>query len=111
MCRASHKLHAVVTFEDVIRFAAKVASHATDPDACWPWQGFIDPAGYGKFKFNGKAVFAHRFAFAILNGELIAGHQVHHRCFNRRCCNPRHLEQTTHSENASMKSPRGREAA
>lgn len=38
-------------------------------------------------------VASHRFAFALAHPETeIEGMHVHHRCENRLCCNPAHLE-------------------
>jgi hypothetical protein len=70
---------------------------------CWHWIGFRDRDGYGAIKWHGRRWFVHRLSFAFFVGELIGGMQVHHRCFNRACVNPFHLEQITHESNAAQK--------
>lgn len=58
------------------------------PDACWPWPSFRDKDGYGKTT-RGKG--AHRRAYEVAVGPIPDGHDVHHRCLNTACVNPRHL--------------------
>lgn len=62
---------------------------------CWNWQGAITPAGYGKL---GEAM-AHRLVYERERGQIAAGLVLDHRCRNRRCVNPDHLEPVTQSEN------------
>ncbi len=38
----------------------------------------------------------------------MSGLLIRHKCDNRKCCNPGHLESGTHKENMSDKSLRGR---
>lgn len=53
-----------------------------------------------KVRFHGRQVAAYRFVFCILN-EVLAGYDdvVRHRCNNRRCINPEHLEIGSRGEN------------
>lgn len=53
-----------------------------------------------KVRFKGRQMAAYRFVFCILNGVL-AGYDdvVRHRCNNRRCINPDHLEIGSRGEN------------
>lgn len=62
---------------------------------CWIWQGSVSIQGYGRFRYNGKSMQAHR-ASLLLNGiKLVEGLEVDHLCRNRKCVNPQHLEQVT----------------
>lgn len=51
-------------------------------------------------RFRGRQMPAYRFVFCILN-EVVAGYDdvVRHRCNNKRCINPAHLELGSRGEN------------
>jgi hypothetical protein len=66
---------------------------------CHNWKGAKNDSGYGVAKVDGKFWYAHRLSFKINNGELVDGMEIDHLCRNRVCCNPKHLEQVTKSEN------------
>lgn len=59
---------------------------------CWEWTGYRNPHGYGKVRFKGRAVGAHRAVYELLVGEIPTGLHLHHTCANPPCCNPAHLE-------------------
>lgn len=56
--------------------------------------------GARKVRFKGRQMPAYRFVFCILN-EVVAGYDdvVRHRCNNKRCINPAHLELGSRGEN------------
>lgn len=83
------------TAED--RFWIKVAC-ASDDD-CWTWLAGKSPDGYGKFWFDGRDGYAHRYAYGLLIGPIPAGLEIDHLCRNRACVNPTHLEPVTTKEN------------
>jgi len=62
---------------------------------CWNWQASKDKDGYGHLGFAGKTYLAHRYFYKFYNKSIIDDLVVHHKCRNRRCCNPAHLEQLT----------------
>jgi hypothetical protein len=81
------------------RFFAKVS--AFNLVDCWHWNA-CTLRGYGKFGISGKAFQAHRVAYAICRSEpLLASLEIDHRCDNRSCVNPLHLDQVSQAENKS----------
>lgn len=99
-------LHAHPTPADLVRFLRRLRISHQVPMAlvdgpCWEWRGARDDRGYGRFKFAGKAVWAHRFALQALAGSLLDGEEADHLCLNPRCCNPAHLVAKTPGANRS----------
>lgn len=78
----------------------------SDGGGCWEWGGFTTGSGYGRFA--GKA--AHRLAYETWVGTIPEGHVVRHKCDNRPCINPDHLETGTQADNARDRVERGRSA-
>lgn len=83
----------------------------TKPETpCQLWPGSIS-GGYGKTRFNGKPVLAHRLAWFQAKGVWPIGpldHTCHNNdpgcvggktCLHRRCVNVEHLEEVTIKEN------------
>jgi HNH endonuclease len=73
------------------------------PDGCWEWTGVRHrgPYGptYGVLPFNGKKLVAHKFLWTqILGREVPKGKCLHHKCGNKACINPEHLELLTFEE-------------
>lgn len=66
---------------------------------CWIWTGAKQPEGYGRTWVNGKKISTHRAVYELLVGPIPEGLDLDHLCRNRACCNPKHLEPVTRSEN------------
>jgi len=79
------------------RFWDKVDIHGEDD--CWEWQAYIAKDGYGKFKYQGKNISASRITYILTHGEIEKGLVIMHKCNNKSCCNPNHLEMGTYSKN------------
>ena len=75
------------------------SSVGRSPDGCWPWKGCRNGSGYGTVHFDGMSQGAHRVSYTLTNGAIPAGTEIDHKCRNRACCNPSHLEAITHEEN------------
>ncbi len=93
---------------DEARFWGKVQKGA--PDECWPWTASTFRPGYGKFKLDGRVVYAHRLAFELGHGPIPPPPRNHilHSCDRPICCNPAHLRAGTNAENQAEKAARGR---
>jgi hypothetical protein len=70
------------------RFDAKVKK----TDGCWEWTGARSDCGYGCIGIEGKTCYAHRIAYERQFGPIPEGVDFGHRCGNRACVNPYHLE-------------------
>ena len=67
---------------------------------CWLWQRGKTTAGYGTFRAAGqRQVYAHRYAYQQVKGEIPGGLELDHLCRTPACVRPDHLEAVTHREN------------
>lgn len=83
---------------DAARFAAK---WELDPaTGCHVWIGYRSREGYGRFRYDGRTQYAHRFAYRLRHGRDPEG-DTDHLCRNRACVNADHLEDVPRAENAS----------
>lgn len=81
------------------RFMAKVDR----TDDCWLWNGAVATDGYGKMNLHRKYASAHRVSYIHHHGEIPEGLVVRHKCRNRHCVNPNHLEVGTRVDNMADK--------
>lgn len=70
-------------------------------DGCWEWKGALMPNGYGKHRIGPghPERAAHRISYEHYQGKIPDGLQLDHKCRNRRCVRPAHLEPVTGSVN------------
>ncbi len=68
---------------------------------CWLWTGGLrdKKEGYGGLGWGGKSWRSHRLVYTLLVGPIPAELDIDHKCRNRLCCNPEHLEAVTRREN------------
>jgi|SRR6185312_307881 len=87
--------------EERMNFAARLRLlSAENADGCWLWPGrALSKNGYGVLTWKGKSKYAHRLAYELTYGAIPAGLHIDHRCRNRLCFNPKHLEAVTAQEN------------
>lgn len=71
---------------------------------CWQWTGPTSGdvgrgKGYPRMNLSNQTVAVHRVVYTHFNGYIPGRKQIDHKCKNRRCVNPDHLEMVTHKEN------------
>lgn len=64
---------------------------------CWEWVRGKNADGYGVVwvYWEGSNRPVHRMTYRLIVGEIPDNLQIDHRCRNRACCNPAHLEVVT----------------
>lgn len=77
---------------------------------CHEWNANISPDGYGCFHYKSRRKRAHRISWEMTYGPIPKGLFVRHKCHNRVCVNPEHLELGTHKENMRDMVESGRSA-
>jgi hypothetical protein len=69
-----------------------LVDYVVDAAGCWIWQRKVTWRGYGIVGHEGREIAAHRWVWLRERGELDPALDLHHRCGNRICVNPDHLE-------------------
>ena len=77
---------------------------------CWNWTGPTSGSGrgggYGRMSLDGQTVAVHIVMFCNFFGFIPGKKQIDHKCNNRICCNPDHLEMLTHKQNQKRRDER-----
>lgn len=70
---------------------------------CWLWTGATSGngrgGGYPRMKLNDHTCAVHKVSFVNVHGYVPGNKQIDHKCRNRLCVNPDHLEMVSHIEN------------
>jgi hypothetical protein len=74
------------------------------PDGCWIMDG--NPDKYAKVgsTHKGTTEQAHCYVYRTLKGPIPRGYHLHHKCFNKGCVNPAHLQPLTPAEHGAIHS-------
>ena len=66
---------------------------------CLEFTGYKNERGYGRLRYKGKKMLAHRLMWLLKKGSIPKGMLVLHKCDNPSCCNIEHLFLGTHKDN------------
>lgn len=88
--------------------ARNFTKHFCQGTGCWNWTASTIK-GYGQFgiRINGKSVNlrAHRLSCRLHYGSVPGDRDIHHKCENKLCVRPDHLEPVTELEHLSELTP------
>lgn len=70
-----------------------------DNAGCWNWTKSVTEAGYGRIRYNEKRWLVHRLSFSLFVRSIKENEIIRHKCDNRKCFNPEHLEAGSYSDN------------
>ena len=85
------------------RFYAKVRK--AEETECWLWTGSTwghpryKKHAYGQMRVGVKRISAHVISYIMAHGPIPEGCEIDHRCHNKLCVNPAHLDAVSHAEN------------
>lgn len=84
------------------------------PSPCHLWQGPTSGegrgGGYGRMSLNSQTVAVHLVVYTHYFGYIPGKKQVDHKCNQRLCCNPIHLQMVSHLRNQRLRAKRAKES-
>lgn len=69
-------------------------------EGCLIFRGKEESEGHATVTIDGLTYLAHRVVQESLNEHIPVGHHVYHKCGNKRCVNPSHLEESSPEDHA-----------
>ena len=79
---------------------------------CWTWRGDIDRNGYGLiYRGRARSVLAHRSYYIHYFGDIPEKMDVHHRCTQKDCVNPDHLQVVNRKDHLRLHRDMAKESA
>lgn len=95
---------------DPIRQRRRLDKATERQGECLVWLGQVLANGYGSMRVHYRRRYVHRLAYELAYGPIPPGMQIDHRCRNRRCVEPSHLEVVTNAENVRRGIPYRRQS-
>lgn len=75
------------------------AIRVDEQTGCHVWTWHRCRGGYGRIDWQGRKRQAHAVTYELRFGPPPHNGEIDHKCRNRACCNPDHLEFVSHREN------------
>lgn len=72
------------------------------PNGCWIWRRGLIGDGYASSTVDGKHVLVHRIMYELTYGAIPEGYVIHHKCKQRSCVNPVHLEAMSNNKHSRL---------
>ena len=87
-----------------------VLDHKPSPCHLWtgPDSGTGRGGGYGRMSLDGQTVAVHLAVYTHYYGYIPGKKQIDHKCNQRLCCNPAHLQMVTHLKNQRLRAKRAK---
>lgn len=79
-------------------FLSKVEKTAS----CWNWIGHVTASGYGQYGQGLRRTYTHRWIYEYTYGIRLGDLHIHHKCKNRKCVNPEHLQAMTQGKHSRL---------
>ena len=80
--------------------AEAILKHSVENSmGCWLWTGRRQNYGYGQITVDSRDKLIHRISYEAFIGPIPKGLLIRHRCHEKLCCNPLHLEPGTDRDN------------
>lgn len=73
-------------------FEVRLWGNIEATEGCWLWRGNRSSDGYGRIHAFGKRHRVHRLVYELVVAPVADTDFVHHKCENKLCVNPEHLE-------------------
>lgn len=89
-------------FERLVCAAASNGEPGPLSTPCWIWPGSKCNKGYGQIWTDGRSRRMHIAAWELVKGRKVRrGYTLDHRCRNRACWRPSHMEEVTRAVNTA----------